>query len=141
MEGTLKSQKPTRRNTSSEFALILRFHLLSNFCLYSLIMKWRFTDRVGKQMDAFLKVSSIAPFGYLIHSIFFSILQGFSDLIPLPLIKIFDERELEVSTSINFFAIAYYLDNTHKCHNIYSLPLPHLSLFSLSLSLHATVPS
>ena len=25
-------------------------------CVYSLVMNWRFTDRVRKQMDAFLKV-------------------------------------------------------------------------------------
>ena len=42
----------------------------------SLLIKWRFTDRVKKQMDAFL--------------------LGFSELIPLRLIKVFDEREIEV---------------------------------------------
>ncbi|XP_064390613.1 uncharacterized protein LOC135338422 isoform X2 [Halichondria panicea] len=40
-----------------------------------LMMKWRFSDRVQDQMKAFLK--------------------GFSDLIPLRLIKVFDEREME----------------------------------------------
>lgn len=40
-----------------------------------LLMKWRFTNRIRKQMDAFL--------------------LGFSELIPLRLIKVFDEREIE----------------------------------------------
>lgn len=40
-----------------------------------LLMKWRFTNRIQKQMDAFL--------------------NGFSDLVPQRLIKVFDERELE----------------------------------------------
>ena len=73
-------------------------------------MKWRFTDRVQKQMDAFLKVhvrKSVhilhvweTPSLPLFHLPSPSLSQGFSDLIPLPLIKVFDERELEVSNCV-----------------------------------------
>ena len=69
----------------------------------SLVMKWRFTDRVKKQMDAFLRVRNTVLWCALkicitlSLSLSLSLLQGFSDLIPLPLIKVFDERELEVS--------------------------------------------
>jgi hypothetical protein len=40
-----------------------------------LLIKWRITDRVKRQMDAFLK--------------------GFSELIPVHLLKVFDDKELE----------------------------------------------
>uniref|UniRef100_A0A671MGP6 HECT-type E3 ubiquitin transferase n=1 Tax=Sinocyclocheilus anshuiensis TaxID=1608454 RepID=A0A671MGP6_9TELE len=43
-----------------------------------LVIQWRFVNRVQKQMNAFL--------------------EGFTELIPIDLIKIFDENELEVTT-------------------------------------------
>ena len=43
---------------------------------YSLVIQWRFVSRVQSQMSAFL--------------------EGFSQLVPLNLIKIFDENELEL---------------------------------------------
>lgn len=46
------------------------------FGLYSLVIQWRFVSRVQSQMSAFL--------------------EGFSQLVPLNLIKIFDEHELEL---------------------------------------------
>jgi E3 ubiquitin-protein ligase NEDD4 len=42
----------------------------------SLVIQWRFVSRVQDQMTAFL--------------------EGFSGLVPLPLVKIFDEHELEL---------------------------------------------
>ena len=42
----------------------------------SLVIQWRFVSRVHDQMTAFL--------------------DGFSGLVPLPLVKIFDEHELEL---------------------------------------------
>lgn len=49
---------------------------LLNFSFRSLVIKWRFVSRVQEQMNAFL--------------------DGFSGLIPLAFIKIFDENELEL---------------------------------------------
>ncbi|KAB0406393.1 hypothetical protein E2I00_001061, partial [Balaenoptera physalus] len=42
----------------------------------SLVIQWRFVNRVQKQMNAFL--------------------EGFTELLPIDLIKIFDENELEL---------------------------------------------
>lgn len=44
--------------------------------IYSLVIQWRFVSRVQEQMNAFL--------------------DGFSCLVPLAFIKIFDENELEL---------------------------------------------
>lgn len=44
--------------------------------LFRCIIQWRFVGRVQEQMNAFL--------------------EGFSDLVPLTVIKIFDENELEL---------------------------------------------
>ena len=44
--------------------------------LFSLVIQWRFVSRVEAQMRAFL--------------------EGFQDLIPLSMLKIFDENELEL---------------------------------------------
>lgn len=50
--------------------------LISISCSCSLVIQWRFVSRVQSQMSAFL--------------------EGFSQLVPLNLIKIFDENELEL---------------------------------------------
>ena len=63
----------------------------------SLLIKWRFTRRVQKQMNAFrnvrMSVSFTSGVMMLVHD---HLYQGFSDLIPLHLLRVFDERELEV---------------------------------------------
>lgn len=68
-------------NTSSKFVhaninLDLISHYLLMLLLSSLVIQWRFVSRVEAQMRAFL--------------------DGFKDLIPLSMLKIFDENELEL---------------------------------------------
>lgn len=68
-------------NTSSKFIRAnISLDLISNYLLMlllsSLVIQWRFVSRVEAQMRAFL--------------------DGFKDLIPLSMLKIFDENELEL---------------------------------------------
>ena len=64
----------------------------------SLLIKWRFTKRVEKQMDAFLVVCVCVILSCHIIHIFF---KGLSNIIPLRQLRVFDERELEVSFSLS----------------------------------------
>lgn len=67
-------------------------------CYHRLMIQWRFTKRVKEQMDAFRNVSynnDIHNYQYLIYLVY--TLQGLSDVVPLHMLKVFDERELEVN--------------------------------------------
>lgn len=58
------------------------------------MLKWRFKDRIQTQMDAFLNVRHFND-----EQVTIIIVQGFSQIIPLGVIKVFDEKELEVSVN------------------------------------------
>lgn len=75
--------------------------------MYSLMLKWRFKDRIQLQMDAFLKVRNCQR---LTINCYIHCVQGFSEIIPLHMIKVFDEKELEVSFNTNHHdsIICYY---------------------------------
>ncbi len=73
--------------------------------LCSLVMQWRFVDRIQRQMTAFKEVQTLVQSVRVIAArwesdwlVFY--LQGFYELIPQDLIKIFDENELEVRLSV-----------------------------------------
>jgi len=57
------------------------------FFTFRVIIKWRFSDRVEKQMHAFM--------------------EGFNDIIPQQLLSVFDPNELEV----NLFMYVYIFLN------------------------------
>jgi hypothetical protein len=59
------------------------------------MIKWRFVQRVSKQMTSFKNVI-ICVLNIL------NLFQGLSDVIPLHKLKVFDEREVEVSCSFTF---------------------------------------
>lgn len=55
----------------------------------SLVIQWRFMSRIEAQMKSFMK--------------------GFASLVPLEMIKIFDENELEVGKTNKLKTYCFYL--------------------------------
>ena len=70
-------------------------------------MKWRFEDRISKQMEAIKKVIVLCLLISLGPNVFLSslvVMQGINDVITLNALKVFDEREMEVSGGrLNFY--------------------------------------
>lgn len=92
----------TNHNTTDIWDRLQDVTLCPVVFLCSLVMQWRFVDRIQRQMTAFREVQTLVrslwvtaarpEFDWLVFY-----LQGFYELIPQDLIKIFDENELEVS--------------------------------------------
>ena len=72
--------------------------------LLRLLMKWRFEDRICKQMEAIKKVLTLAILFCL--KIYRSLSQGFNDIFNLKMLQVFDEREMEVCRISSIFSLS-----------------------------------